>query len=210
MIDTILFDVDGTMIDTEYIMIHSLQQTLRQLKGLEVSAHELEFILGIPGQKAVEQYVDHKINEEMMLNEWDKNIQLLQHHARLFDGIKELLIELKHQHYFLGIVTSKTQQEMENEFDHFNLNDFFDCVITASDTVNHKPHPEPIETAIKRLDKSPKNVIYVGDSIYDMECAKQSEVAFALAEWGAKTNKKFSEADISLEKPSDLISYLSR
>lgn len=210
MIDTVLFDVDGTMMDTEYIMTHSLQQTLKELKGLDLPAHELEFILGIPGQKAVEQYADYRINEEVLLKEWDKNIQLLQHHARLFDGIKELLVELKHKNYLLGIVTSKTHQEMKNEFDHFNLNSFFDCVITASDTVNHKPHPEPIETAIEKLKKSPENVIYVGDSIYDMECAKQSKVAFALAEWGAKANNQFSEADTSLEKPSDLISYLSR
>lgn len=208
MIDTILFDVDGTILDTEYVMIRSLQLTLKKLKGTEVPVDELNYILGIPGKKAIERYVEDEQEEKEMLKEWNENVRRLNHHTHVFEGVRESIKELKSKGFVLGIVTSKTRDEMNNEFKQFALDQYFNCIVTASDTTNHKPHPEPITKALKLLNKSPEKAVYIGDSIYDMRCAQQNHVLFALAKWGAVPNDIFSEADLILEQPSNLLSFL--
>lgn len=204
MIKTILFDVDGTIIDTEYVMIHSLQRTLMEEKKQEVSERDLQYILGIPGKEAVKIFAANEAEADHLLSKWGENVLSLSDHAQLFPNMREVIHELHAQDIRLGIVTSKTREEMKNEFDIFELNHYFDVQVNASDTKLHKPHPDPIQRAIDELGIKKEEAIYIGDSLYDMQSAKACGIPFGLAKWGAKDLSKFNDADKIMETPESL------
>lgn len=205
MIKTVLFDVDGTLIDTEQAVIQSFRDTM----GIDpsVSDEELHFILGIPGVKVLERYSDSPEEIQKFLKLWVEKLGSYGKDVQLFPGIFPLLEQLQVREYQLGIVTSKLRTDMENTLEAFGLSNLFTVVITASDTEKHKPNPEPILKALELIDADPQETIYIGDSIYDLQSAQNSQVAFALAGWGAKNHEKFAQVH-QLAAPEDLIYYL--
>jgi len=205
MFKTILFDVDGTIIDTQYMMTKSLQKTLLEEKQLEIPLEKLHYILGIPGREALKNFTKDDKELEMLLTKWNDNILLFSEHATLFPDIEKVIKTLYTQGVELGVVTSKTREEMKNEFDTFGLTQYFKVQVTASDTSLHKPNPDPIQKALDKLEADKKETVYVGDSLYDMRSAKSCGISFALAQWGALESNAFTEINFSLKKPKDLL-----
>lgn len=210
MIKTMLFDVDGTIIDTEYVMTHSLQKTLREELEKDLPIQELHYILGIPGREAIKKFANNKEEEDNLLSKWGENVLLLADNVQVFPYIKETFQMLHAKGIQLGLVTSKTQEEMKNEFDHFNLNQYFDIQITASDTKLHKPFPDPIQKAVDELGIKKEETIYIGDSLYDLQSAKACGIAFGLAKWGAKNIEKFQGVDTIIESPQEILNLLEK
>lgn len=208
MIDTIIFDVDGTLVDTEHVVITSLQKTLKEeLDHIVEDEKELVFALGIPGQKTLERYLDSKEEIIEVHKKWAANESALAHHAEVFEGIETVLKSLTEQGYKLGIVTSKTAEAMESDFDPLGLSHYFKATVTASDTEKHKPNPDPLLKAYDLLDAKPENSIYIGDSIYDLRSAQSSGAKFGLAEWGAHDYDEFKKSDYTFAQPEDLVSF---
>lgn len=197
----IVFDVDGTLIDTEFAVLHSLQDTLKDVFGLNIALKELEFALGITGEKALEQIKVTDIHN--VLDMWNKKLKLYKDKVVVFEGIKELLEVLTQRGYRLGIVTSKTKQEYKVEVTSFGLDKYFDIIICADDTSSHKPNPEPLLKYIELSQATLKETIYIGDSVYDKECADSANVDFAFAKWGNK--RQNIEAKYILDSPMDLL-----
>lgn len=200
----IVFDVDGTLINTEYAVLHSLQDTLKEVLNKNYEISELEFALGITGEAAIMQFGIANISETVDL--WNKNLNNYKNSVGVFDGIKEILSELSPE-YKLGIVTSKTKAEFDEEVTHFNLNKYFGVIICADDTKQHKPNPEPLLKYMELANAKPLETLYIGDSIYDMQCAKSCNVDFAFAKWGNK--RQNIEAKYAILKPLDLLKCLS-
>ena len=200
----IVFDVDGTLINTEYAVVHSLQDTLKEVQNKNYKIEELEFVLGITGEAAIKQMGVANITETVDL--WNNHLNSYKDSVMIFDGIKDLLQKLSHD-YKLGIVTSKTKAEFEEEVTHFGLNKYFGVIICADDTQKHKPEPEPLLKYMQLANAKPAETLYIGDSIYDMQCAKSSGVDFAFAKWGNK--RQNIEAKYALLNPLDLLNSLS-
>lgn len=205
MTKTILFDVDGTLIDTEKTIIKSWQKTLKQTFNIEPAAEELFYVLGIPGTKAVERYSTSPEQSQELIKLWEKNDHEMFHYSQLFSGIEAMLKQLQENQVQLGIVTSRTNQELKIVFDNFPIQKYFDTAVTATQTKLHKPNADPILKAIDKLQIDPKNTLYIGDSIYDFQCARNANVQFALASWGAKENPEFAKVDYLLKQPNDLV-----
>lgn len=208
MLTTILFDVDGTLIDTEFVMINSFKKTLKDEKNLSLSTEDVLYILGIPGRAALKKYIQSADEIEALMKIWDENIQELSHYTKVFEGIPELLAQLKQRKLKLGIVTSGTSEELKDGFGRFGYNDYFDVIVTASDTKRHKPEPDPVLKALDLLQVERTEALYLGDSVYDMRCARSAGVSFALAKWGAKENPEFSKADYALGQPDEVLRLL--
>ena len=129
--------------------------------------------------------------------------------VQVFEQMEEVVKHLVSEQKKLGIVTSKTNQEMIDEFEQLGLNDYFSEIITASHTDKHKPHPDnPLLACLDNLEVDKNSAIYIGDSIYDLQCAKSAGVKFALALWGSKTLTGFEEADYVLREPKDLLKLI--
>ncbi|MFC6323537.1 HAD family hydrolase [Companilactobacillus baiquanensis] len=208
MLKNILFDIDGTITDTEYTIIKSLQALLLREKGLTVKDEDLYYILGIPGEDGMRKFADNEADLNDLLEKWRIMIAEYANYSTVFDGMENLLQNLNNHNLNLGIITSKTKQELKNDFSRFNLNKYFDIFVTASDTKKHKPNPDPIFKALELLDAKADDSIYVGDSIYDMRCAHGANLPFALATWGAKSNPEFEQAEYKLTVPDSLMQII--
>ncbi|BDR57380.1 HAD family hydrolase [Xylocopilactobacillus apis] len=203
MLKAIFFDLDGTIIDTEKVITETLQQVLKEVLNLTVKTEDLTFVLGIPGERALDKFTkDPKIKAKIADN-WTKKTIKRQNEYQIFPGILKMLNELIPLKIRTGIVTSQTKHEFEHEFTPFGLNDHFELVVTASDTTKHKPDPAPIKFALSKLDISPDQFLYVGDTAYDLKSAHQAGAKFALAGWGA--HEQLQESDYLLTKPQDLL-----
>lgn len=197
----IVFDVDGTLIDTEFAVLHSLQDILKDVLGQKFSLKELEFTLGITGENALKQLKVTDIQKTLEL--WNEKLELYKDKVVVFEGIKDLLQALTKREYQLGIVTSKTRNEYKVEVTPFELDKYFDIIICADDTSNHKPNPEPLLKYLELSQVDLKEIIYIGDSVYDYECATSANIDFAFAKWG---NKRLNiDAKYILESSMDLL-----
>lgn len=206
--NAIIFDVDGTIIDTELAMLHSLQRTLKEEKNIEKDIEELRFTLGIPGKDALKMMGLEPVDE--LHDIWSAAVLDFSDHVVVFEGMEALLEQLKNKQIKLGIVTSKIKQSMRDEFDRFNLNHYFHDMIDADDTIKHKPEPEPLLQSLKNINEQPTDALYIGDSIYDLQAAHAANMKFALAHWGAKKTEGFEKADYILKSPLDLIEIISK
>ncbi len=199
----IVFDVDGTLIDTEYAVLHSLQDTILEVTGKKVGLEELTFSLGITGSDGLTQLGVEDVTTALSI--WEQKIALYKDYSKVFDTVVKLLNELTAKGCKLGIVTSKTRNEFANDFSVFGIDDYFSTIVCADDTNEHKPNAEPLLKYMELAKCRKEEVLYVGDSIYDMKCAMNANVDFALAGWGAKNRV---DAPVICNTPLDIVNKL--
>lgn len=196
-----IFDIDGTLLDTEYAILHSLRDMLRQTQGREVPPQDLRFALGITGEDALRQLSITDIPAALRL--WEERMLAYQQTVGLFDGIVPLLAELARRDCAAGIVTSKTWEEYRHDFRPLGIAERFAIVVCADDTRRHKPEAEPLLRYLELADITAGEALYIGDSIYDSLCAANAGVDFALAGWGA--HRTDIPAAYRLVRPQDLL-----
>ena len=205
MLKYVIFDVDGTILDTEQAILKSLQKVLKE-EGKDYEQEDLRFALGIPGDVTLKRLGIPDI--ERVSPKWSQTVLEFSQEVHIFNGLKEVIEAISASPIRTGIVTSKTKQEVIDEFDPFGISKHFEHIICATDTENHKPHPEPLLVCLERLNAIKEESIYIGDSIYDMQCAKSAGVKFALALWGSKSIEGFESADFILKEPTDILDLI--
>lgn len=226
----ILFDFDGTLVNTTPLILRSFRATWEQVFGfaLEDTAYIQTFgtLLrtalcrltekcvtdgrihvpnGAPEQ--LPDFVEAKA-EELLTTYRQFNLQWHDEMCQPFAGVSELLRELRARDYRLGVVSSKLRAGVERGLRLFALEEFFAVLIGAEDVTNHKPHPEPLLSALAQLDALPAQALYVGDSTHDIIAARQAQVAVAAACWGPFPRQELEQLqpDYLLETPGDLLS----
>ena len=173
MIDTILFDWDGTLIDTAQQAYDASQKSLLKL-GVP---------LDFPTYERIYSPNWYRMYEELRLprEKWKEADDLwilyyTNENPGFMPGAKTALDELIQRNYALGIVTSGTRSRVLRELDALGLAESFRVVICGEDVVNKKPHPEGLEIAMKQLQKRAEVCCYVGDSPDDIEMGKRARV----------------------------------
>ena len=205
MYSYIIFDIDGTILDTEIAVLSSLQKLLFEELNRNFSFEDLRFALGIPGEVTLNKL---GITNLLESNEkWNRYFKEYFHSVKVFDYIKDTLIKLKEMGISTGIVTSKTKEEFINDFVPFGLTNYFELIVCADDTEKHKPNPDPILKFIELSGADKSKSIYVGDTKYDMECAVSAGIDFALALWGAKSSTGIS-ANYIFKNPKQILELI--
>lgn len=195
----IVFDVDGTLIDTLYSTTKALQDVLLEVTGRLYPLEELVFSYGIPGIDTLRQL---EVADPLgALKQWEDRLEDYRQHDRVFDGIPGLLAALREAGCALGIVTSRTRAEFDADFAKLDIAPYFQSVICADDTEGHKPQPDPLLKYLERAGGGKGEALYIGDSVYDMGCARAAGVDFGLAGWGATQRH---EADYVFDVPFDV------
>ena len=202
----IIFDIDGTLIDTEEAILRSLQDTVREMLHKDIGKPELKFALGIPGSVTLRKL--GITDTERANGRWNEHLLKYKSRIRLFDGIPELLNSLKMNGYRLGIVTSKTRHEYTADFAApFALSDYFGTVICVEDTARPKPYPDPLLTYLNTAHINAEDAIYIGDTLYDCLCAQNAGLDFGLAAWGNAATQEIPAAYI-FKSPADVLPSL--
>ena len=181
MIHTFIFDVDGTIVDTEDSIFRGLDDILQEHAGRPATQEDMRKIFGIPGMEGL-QHLGFTPEEAAALHpKWSMQSKGYADSVSIFSGMEDTLRYLKENNHLLGIVTSKTKESYELNITPYGLDDYFDVIITSSDTEEHKPSGQPLTECLRRLGVSENEAIYIGDSIYDNQCARNAAVAFGLA-----------------------------
>lgn len=201
-----IFDIDGTLIHTEQAVLGSLQKLLKQNYDLEMSQQELTFALGIPGAVSLRrlgiEYID------LANKRWNDLMEEYRHTIHVYEGVRQLLTDLSEQSALTGVVTSKTYQEFLDDFVPFGLVRDLTYAVCADDTNLHKPHPEPLLKFLEISGARAGASIYIGDTIYDYECARDAGVDFGLALWGCRQPDAIP-AKYKFEHPSDILPLIN-
>lgn len=198
----IIFDIDGTLLDTEKAVLLSLQKLVFEELNKDLSFDELRFAFGLPGEVTLKKLGITNISDCNV--KWNKYLKDYFHHVKIFDDIKDTLIRLNEIGISTGIVTSKTKEEFINDFVPFELNHYFKLIVCADDTEKHKPDPDPILKFIELSGADKSKTIYIGDTNYDMECAFGAGIDFALALWGARSSIGI-KANYILDNPKQIL-----
>ena len=180
----VLFDLDGTLIDSGPIILASMQYSVRTVLGREIPPDELGLTIGGQGIVAQMEAIDADRADELV-EAYKEHNDGLHETLEAFDELIELLPRLKAEGRKLGIVTAKRHRTVALALERFPaLRDDFDVVVTHEDTHRHKPDPEPVLLAIERLDGTPSQAVYVGDSPFDIKAAKAAGVYAVAVGWG--------------------------
>ena len=183
MTDTVLFDFDGTLMDTTDVIIGSWQHTFVTLTGKEGDLKKIYRTFGeILRESMVKMFPDNDPDEAVEIyrsyhrNNFGERI-------KVFPGMRELLAELKSQGIKTALVTSRAYVTAMEGLESYELLDYFDALVTCDDTDRHKPDPEPVNIALDRLGSKPENALMIGDSMYDIMCARNAGVRSVLVGW---------------------------
>lgn len=205
MIDTLVFDFDGTLMDTNNVIIQSWQQVYRKYTGKD---GDMDYILGTFGESLEESlrnaFPDIPVEESVNTyrtwhrdNYWDM--------IELFPGIAEMLKEAKARGYKLGIATSRLEETLYLGLEKYNLKDLFDEIVTVEEVTKHKPDPETILKVLEKLNTPPENAAMIGDSRLDMICAHNAGVKAILVGWSLTLAGKTISDFPASEAPDSII-----
>jgi HAD superfamily hydrolase (TIGR01549 family) len=202
MYSFIIFDVDGTLIDTEKAVEESYRCAVFEQTGRQLTGEDISKAYGIPTVHAFERLgVDDvdgacRIYYDCLFKAFKK--------VKPFEGVAEMLAEVKRLGLGSGIVTSRNRAEVANDLSLQSLLKYIGHVICVEDTQKHKPDAEPVLKLLEVAGRDRSEAVYLGDTYYDYMCAKNAGVRFALAAWGASRTDGIV-ADYVLEKPWDII-----
>jgi pyrophosphatase PpaX len=199
--DAILFDLDGTLIDSIELIVKSAHFAFAKC-GLAVPT-EKEWLTGVgrPLPVMFRHFSSGSDEDVAALILAYREFQMAHHDALVhaYPGVPELLEELARRGHPLGIVTSKSDALAARGLSHTGIDQFFDTVVGMDSCQRHKPHPEPVMIALDRLGALPERAWFVGDSIHDMESGNAAGVATIGALWGP-----FTAEDLAPSRPRHL------
>jgi pyrophosphatase PpaX len=180
----VLFDLDGTVIDSGAIILASMRHAAREVLGAEPSDELLMAAVGGPGLEA-QMHALAPDRVEELVSVYRAHNEPLHETLESFDGVFELLAELHRRGHRLGIVTAKRVATVRLALDRFPLlDDLAEVVVGAEDTERHKPDPAPLLEALRRLGARREDAAYVGDSPFDVRAAKAAGCLAVAVGWG--------------------------
>ena len=204
--DVALFDLDGTVLDTYAPILESMRYATKTVFGEALPDSKLVSMVGQPLVTqmqvfAAERGCGSEVADELTRVYREYNERDLDEKSFPFPGVPEAIASLKNAGFTVGVVTSKRAVLATKSLKAHGLFDAFACVNGAEDSTAHKPDPDPLLTAAKKLGVSPDRCVYVGDSPYDLQAAHAANMPCVGVAWG-----KFFGRDILLEQmPSVLI-----
>lgn len=205
----ILFDLDGTLVDTTELILTSYKESVSRLVESPPSDEEILKGFGTPLTSQLHRLfptLRDRMDEIMVL--WrDAQERLHDKLIKPFPGTANVLRELKRRGHPMGIVTSKERVQAERDMDLYGLVGLVDIVVCWDDTEKHKPDPEPIRVGMELLKARPAETLYVGDSLHDMVAGRAAGARVAAAMWGpfAKEPLRAFKPDYMLDSIDQLL-----
>ena len=207
---TVLFDFDGTLVDSGAIILSSFKHAARTVLARDVEDEQIAALVGGSNLHDQMRVLDAERVEELV-HAYREHNRPLHDELEAFPGVEELVKELSTQSRKLGIVTAKGRQTVDLAFRVLDLERHFDVVVTADMTKRHKPDPEPVETALELLASRPSEAAFVGDSPYDIESGKGAGVFAIGVTWGKihpAERLLDAGADVLVHTPEELLGVL--
>jgi pyrophosphatase PpaX len=190
----VLFDLDGTVIDSGAIILASMRHAATEVLGTAPPDEELMAAVGGPGLEA-QMHALAPDRVEELVTVYRAHNEPLHDSLVCCPGMDDVLVRLKDEGRRLGIVTAKRRVTVELAFATVPLGHLFDTVVGGDETQHHKPDPEPLLLALDRLDAQADEAVYVGDAPFDVRAAKAAGMHSVAVTWGGIHTRERVEAE---------------
>lgn len=208
MIKTIIFDLDGTLLNTLEDLMISTNYALLEFGFPTHSLEDIRKFVGNGVKKLIERAVPIGCPQDVtkkcldvFKEHYSKNMY---NHTKPYDSILEILEELHNKGLKIGVVSNKFDSAVKELCQKYFLN-LVDIAIGQSDDVPKKPAPNGVFKAMKELSAEPSSTIYVGDSEVDVQTAKNSNLPCIGVLWGFRDRKDLAGADYIIDNPCDIL-----
>ncbi|HXG44423.1 MAG TPA: HAD-IA family hydrolase [Gemmatimonadales bacterium] len=211
-IHAVLFDLDGTLIDSIGLILASYRHTL-SAHGLP-PAGDAEWLRGVgrPLRVQLGPWASDPAELEAMVRTYrEYNLANHDRMVRVFDGVPELVRRLRGGGRRLGVVTSKTRDGAHRGLRLAGIEDAIEVMVCADDVVHPKPHPEPVTRAVTALGVEPARTLYVGDSLHDLHAGRAAGVLTAAVLWGpfGRQDLEPGAPDFWFERPEEVLEVVT-
>lgn len=197
-LDAVLFDNDGTLVDTHDLLLESFRHATRTVLGTVLPDDQLMAKVGQPLSTQMWDFTsDPETHDELLRVYRERNERLHDDAISLFPGTVEALERMADAGLRLGVVTSKMHPLCAHGLDVLGIAPYFEVLIGANDCDKHKPDPAPVVLACENMGIKPDRVAYVGDSPFDMQAGNGAGCVTAAVLWGM-----FSEERLRAENPA--------
>ena len=190
MIKAVFLDIDGTLMDTNYLHIEAWAQAFEEV-GERPPRSRIHHEVGKGSDKLIPEFVeDGKAEQVSELH--SKYYAKLQERGHPLPGAKELIASLVERGYGVWLATSANPEELEHHMEELGAEDNIAGIVSSDDAEESKPAPDIFGLALERAGVSPEEAVAMGDSIWDIEAAKEAGVRVA----AVMTGGAFSRAEL--------------
>ena len=184
--DLLIFDWDGTLMDSAGIIATCIQQSSADLGWPVPSREAASHIIGLGLKEAVAALFPDKpeADHPALVERYRYHYLSQDHEIQLFEGARELIQDLHDRGYLLAVATGKARRGLDRAFGHSGLEPYFHASRTADETFS-KPHPAMIEELLAELDVAPARALMIGDTSHDLEMARNAGIDALAAGYGA-------------------------
>jgi pyrophosphatase PpaX len=185
---TAVFDLDGTLADTIHLIVESYQHAFRTVLGREEDPAVIRSWIGRP---LINAFRDHSPEhaDELYATYLQWNADNTERLIRGYDGVREVLADLRASGVRVGVATSKRRESAQQAMDILGLAEHVEDLVAMEDTERHKPDPTPILLCLERLGRGSNDAVYVGDAVVDVLAGKAAGVDTLAVTWGAGTTE---------------------
>ena len=208
--ELIVFDMDGTILDTLEDLKNSMNHTLRLYNMPERSLGEIRSYVGNGIRKLIERAVATGTDDatiELIHKDFMKHYEVhCADFTRPYDGVNDLIKELRKRGYKTAVVSNKAHDAVLDLCDQY-FPDLFDLAIGERPEIAKKPAPDMVNLAVEQLQISREKSVYIGDSDVDVATARNSNLDMIAVDWGFRTREFLIEqgATTIISKPEEIL-----
>ena len=205
----VLFDLDGTVVDSGGIILASMRHATRAVLGREFSDEVLMATVGGPGLEHQMREFGGESHVEELIRVYREHNEPLHAELQICFGMDDVLVTLKEQGRKLGIVSAKRRRTVELAFAHVEVGHLFDVILGGDQAERQKPAPDLLLLALERLGADAADAAYVGDSPFDMQAAKAAGMFAVGVTWGGIHGREaLTQADVIVDNAEELLAAL--
>ncbi len=180
----VLFDLDGTLLDSEQVDMLAMTRLFNGDLGLGLDEEQISSYIGISSRDVLEQIAPSRVEE--LLDTWLSYQHELVGSTCLFPGILQSLRSLSRAGLALAVVTGQSRRELNATRRHLAIDDLINVWVSADDTPFAKPHPAPVQLALDLLGCRPGQAIMIGNTHFDMQAGRKAGTQVGAVLWGVK------------------------
>ncbi|MBE6020451.1 MAG: HAD-IA family hydrolase [Firmicutes bacterium] len=210
-IKAVMIDFDGTLANTNGLIIKSHQHTFRTFLGHEGNEKQIKATFGEPLWLTMEKFFGKEYEQEAVnvyrAFQKDRFADLIE----VFPGMDKAVKTLRSQGYKVALVTSRLKHSTYSGIERFGLLEDFDVITTLDDITRHKPDPESINVTLEKLGLSPEEAVMIGDSRFDILCAENAGCRSILVDWSVTEEEERIQlnADYIAKNAEDMIRWIN-
>ncbi len=216
VLSCVLFDLDGTLLNTAPDLTTALNKALTHFGFPEVSVNDITPYISYGAAVMIETALEHDTADTIKAEILSWLLDYYENHiadfTQLYSGMPELLATLETNNIPWGVITNKRERMTHPLMQALDLTKRSACIICGDTTAHSKPHPEPMLTACRQIQVTPEECLYIGDAQHDITAGKAANMKTIAATWGyLKPDDRPQDwgADTLLQQPGEILDWIN-